>query len=153
MDQVLEVLGVEVCPWSYKTDCCGASLGITRPEVGERLAARLLKEAQRAGANCIVTDCPMCQANLDTRQERIVAATGDLQLIPIFYITELVGLALGLEECQQWWERSLRGPTAVVTRAEFAGETAKTTEAKSKKITETKGETGGSGSRSPKLQS
>ena len=63
LDQLLVKLGAEVMEWSYKTDCCGASLSLTRSEQ-VRLVGKLVDKAVEAGADCIATACPMCQANL-----------------------------------------------------------------------------------------
>jgi heterodisulfide reductase subunit B len=71
MDRLMKLLGAESIPWSYKTDCCGASLMITRTDIVRKLSDRLLSTAKEAEADCLVTGCPMCQANLDTRQEEL----------------------------------------------------------------------------------
>ena len=110
MDRLLEVVGTSVRPWGYKTDCCGASLGITQPEVTRRLVATLVKAAAEAGANCIVTDCPMCQANLDMRQAEAARGSAEFRGLPVFYITELLALAIGVGRSERWWARHLVDP-------------------------------------------
>jgi heterodisulfide reductase subunit B len=96
MDELVEAAGAEPVTWPYKTECCGAGLGITQPDVASRLGHRLLSMAREAGAECIVVACPLCEANLDLRQADAVKAHGDLPAIPILYITQLLGIALGL---------------------------------------------------------
>jgi heterodisulfide reductase subunit B len=71
MDRLMDLLGAEPLPWSYKTDCCGASLVMTRTDIVRKLSYGLLEMAKEAEADCLVTACPMCQTNLDTRQEEI----------------------------------------------------------------------------------
>ena len=71
MDRLMTTLGAEALPWSYKTDCCGASLVMTRTDIMRQLSHRLLEMAKEAEADCLVTGCTMCQGNLDTRQEEI----------------------------------------------------------------------------------
>lgn len=110
MDRILEVLGTSVHSWAYKTDCCGASLGITEPEVTRRLVTTLVKAAAEAGANCIVTACPMCQANLDLRQAEFVRTSTEVRTVPVFYITELMALAIGVSGHERWWKRHLVDP-------------------------------------------
>jgi heterodisulfide reductase subunit B len=110
MDRILEILGTSVRPWAYKTECCGGSLGITQPEVTVRLVATLVKAAIEAEANCIVTDCPMCQANLELRQVEAVSGSGELTPLPVFYITELLALAIGVGRSEDWWARHLVDP-------------------------------------------
>jgi heterodisulfide reductase subunit B len=114
MDQVVEVLGGEAVEWSYKTDCCGGSLIIPRPDIAIRLIARILQAAQEAGAECLATACPMCLSNLDTRQQEVSMATGNSYRIPIFYITELIALALGYPRTYTWWRKHLVDPRPVL---------------------------------------
>jgi len=105
MDVLLRGLGAEVVRWSYKTECCGGGVGITQGAVAASLVERLVKEAKKAGANAVVTACPLCQANLEGRQT---------QGVPVFYFTELVGLALGLTESKYWLKSHLIGTGEVL---------------------------------------
>ncbi|MCA1959770.1 MAG: CoB--CoM heterodisulfide reductase iron-sulfur subunit B family protein [Desulfomonile sp.] len=114
MDIVLEALGAELIPWSYKTDCCGGSLAMTRPDVVRRLSGDLFEAAREAGGEIIVTDCPMCQANLDTRQREIERERHTILGMPVLYITELVALAMGLTETRYWWRKHLVDPTPLL---------------------------------------
>jgi len=101
MDRLMELLGAETVDWSYKTDCCGASLTMTRTDIVVELTGRILSMAQEAGADCIVTGCSMCHANLDTRQAGL-AGKGGGGSIPVFYFTELMGLAMGHPDVKNW---------------------------------------------------
>jgi heterodisulfide reductase subunit B len=114
MDRLLEVLGAEVLPWSYKTDCCGASLVVTRTDLVRKLSQRLLSMAREAEADCIVTGCTMCQANLDTRQEELKRDAGGKFNLPVFYFTELIGLALGHKDVKKWLSRHITDPVRVL---------------------------------------
>jgi heterodisulfide reductase subunit B len=96
MDKLAAALGAEPVEWPYKTECCGASLSMTHLNVVSRLGHRLLSMAQQAGAQCIAVACPLCQVNLDLRQADACAAHGRLPQTPVLYITQLLGLALGL---------------------------------------------------------
>ena len=116
MDAVLDALGVQVIDWSYKTDCCGGMHGLTRPDLVRKLSGRLYEEAEDAGADALVTDCPMCQANLDTRQREIEQELSRRFAMPVFYISELVALALGLPDVSRWWRRHLVSPDATLAR-------------------------------------
>ncbi len=82
-------------PWSYKTDCCGGSLVLTRTDIVRRLTRKLFDKALEAGAEAIVVACPLCQSNLDSRQEEISREAGKKYELPILYFTELMGLSLG----------------------------------------------------------
>jgi len=97
MDGIMDALGAHICNWSCKTDCCGGSLTLSNAAVVVRLVDNLMMMASEAGANCVVTACPVCFANLDTR------ASKDVRL-PVFYFTEIIALALGLEGPEKWFK-------------------------------------------------
>lgn len=96
MEAVCRALGAEPPDWSYKTDCCGASASVNDTETSLTLMSRILKDAVARGANCLVTTCPMCQMNLDSYQERVCEIFGIPKRLPVFFITELLGIAMGL---------------------------------------------------------
>ena len=102
MDQIMALLGADVKNWSYKTDCCGGSLMFTHPDLAKRLVKKLFDMALEAGADCIVVGCPMCQSNLDTRQNEIVQDNGAPYNLPIYYFTELMALAFGTPNVKKW---------------------------------------------------
>jgi heterodisulfide reductase subunit B len=114
MDGLMSAVGAESVNWSYKTDCCGGSLVLGRPDVVRRLSGKLLDMALEAGADCIVTCCPMCQSNLDTGESGISKETGKEYHVPIFYFTELLGLALGLPGAERWLKRHMVSPTELL---------------------------------------
>ena len=97
LDRVLTALGAEACPWSFKTDCCGGSLTISKTAIVTKMVDKLMKMAREAGANCLVTACPVCTANLDMRAS---AGAG----LPVFYFTELAALAMGQEGTEGWFK-------------------------------------------------
>lgn len=110
MDRLLQVLGAGSIDWSFKTDCCGAGLAIARPDIIDVLVQRLYDRALASGAECFVVSCQMCQANLDLSQERISRKFGQDYYLPVFYFTELIGLAAGLPEAPKWLARHLVDP-------------------------------------------
>ncbi len=93
MDRLVRHLGAEPLDWSYKTRCCGASLGFTNLEIVLELGRKILANAKAVGAEAVVVACPLCQVNLDSRQGQMA---GEFNL-PILYFTQLMGLAFGLE--------------------------------------------------------
>ena len=110
MDVLMSQLGAESVFWPYKTECCGGSLVLTNLDIIHRLTSRLLDMAKEAEADCVVTACPLCQANLDARQEEIGAEKGIKYDMPIFYFTELMGLAFGNKGVGKWFSRHLVDP-------------------------------------------
>ena len=111
MDNLLADLGAEVRRWSYASECCGGGLSLTKPATVRRLVQRLTEAAREAGAEAIATSCPLCQVNLEMRQggERMT----------IFYITELVGAALGVSS-GTWWKKHLIDPIPTLRRYQMA---------------------------------
>ena len=107
MGNLMRAVGVEVMPWSYAIDCCGGSLSLSRSDVVQNLVGRLSERAYEAGADAIVTACPLCQVNLEMRQ------TAEPK-IPAFYFTELLGLAFGLPDANKWFSKHLIDPRPVL---------------------------------------
>ncbi|KUG04485.1 cob--com heterodisulfide reductase subunit b [hydrocarbon metagenome] len=95
MDQIVKAAGAEAVDWAYKTECCGASLATSRPEIGAKMIYDVIQNARQAGAECIVTACPLCMLNLDMRQAGAEKQYGVKLNMPIYYVTELVALAGG----------------------------------------------------------
>ncbi|MBC8401662.1 MAG: CoB--CoM heterodisulfide reductase iron-sulfur subunit B family protein [Candidatus Marinimicrobia bacterium] len=122
MDNLLTLLGADVRPWSYKTDCCGGSLMLARTDIIVELTGNLIRMAEQAGANCIVTACPLCQANLDTRQATISKKMDKDIYLPSFYFTELLALALGCGESSQWLKRHIVDPRSLLTELSILSE-------------------------------
>jgi heterodisulfide reductase subunit B len=98
MDRIIASLKTTSCNWTCKTECCGASLAITQPNIALRLACDILNSALENGADCIAVACPLCQSNLDLRQPEISKKLGHEVRIPIVYFTQLIGLAMNLHE-------------------------------------------------------
>jgi heterodisulfide reductase subunit B len=98
MDKLVAAVGGKTIDWSFKTECCGASFSIAQTSVVGRLGARILKDAVARKAEAVVVACPMCHSNLDLRRadinQRLAPKTG----IPVLYITQVIGLALGIPE-------------------------------------------------------
>lgn len=110
MDKVLDALGAQVLSWPYKTDCCGGSLALTHTDSVLKLCGKLIDMAKKVGADAIVTLCPMCQANLDTRQDDMTKALGKKYDMPILFLTELMGVAFGHPKARSWFEKHLISP-------------------------------------------
>jgi len=95
MDKMVEAVGATSVKWGYKTECCGAAFSLTKKEAVIKLTGDILTDAKECGADVIMVACPLCQANLDTRQ----AAAGKNNKIkydlPVLYFTQVLALALG----------------------------------------------------------
>jgi heterodisulfide reductase subunit B2 len=119
LDRFLEALGVEVRPWSFKTDCCGGSLSLSRTDITERLVNKLFKRAEEAGANCIVAACPMCVANLEMRQQPGKFSFKVPHPLPVLYFTELLGLAMTLPGTDGWLKSHIIDPMPLMAETKL----------------------------------
>jgi heterodisulfide reductase subunit B len=95
METVCKALGAGPLDWSYKTDCCGASAAVNDTDTSLFLMSQIIKDALARGANCLVTTCPMCQMNMDMYQNEVCERYGIQRKLPVFFITELLGIAMG----------------------------------------------------------
>ena len=96
MEAVVEALGAKTVDWNYRVECCGAGMTMANEETVLQLSHQILANAAAHGANCIVTVCPMCHVNLDMKQADIEQRFGVTHNMMIYYLSDLVGLALGL---------------------------------------------------------
>lgn len=121
MDRIVEAMGASAVDWSLKTRCCGGTLTSTINEVGIRLNYIILKEAEKRGADVIVTACPLCQFNLECFRDEMKTMYNDAIKIPVIYFTQLMGMAFGINENILGIQRTLIQPMCVskMTRGEI----------------------------------
>jgi len=98
MDRLINAMGGVGLDWPHKVECCGGSLTLTRSDLVVKLTETIITMAKDSGAQCIAVACPMCQINLDMRQDDILKTTGHRYDMPILYLTQLMGLCLGIPE-------------------------------------------------------
>ncbi len=98
MELVLEAIGVPTMDWNHKTLCCGASSVVYNTEGALDLMARIMKDALARGANCLVVTCPMCQMNMESQQDKYCKKHRIKERLPVYFITELLGMALGFSK-------------------------------------------------------
>jgi heterodisulfide reductase subunit B len=97
LDRITTTVGASVVPFASKVKCCGGGLILTNKEVMLKLTYEILKEAKAAGADCIITACPLCHLALDARQIDVEKEYNEKIDMPILYFTQLIGLALGID--------------------------------------------------------
>jgi len=95
MDEIVALTGADCIDWDFKTECCGASHHVDAPTAARPLIERILRNARNCGAQAIVTACPLCNLNLDMREEEINRKTGEAFDIPVFQFTELLAVCMG----------------------------------------------------------
>ena len=116
MERILRLLGAEPVDWPYKTDCCGAGFSLSEEPLSTQLCEKLYDMALRVGAEAMVATCPLCQTNLDLNQDRIRREKGIRFNLPVFYITDLLGLALGCPLGQKQWRMHFVDPKELLNR-------------------------------------
>jgi len=114
LDRLLASLGAEVVPFPAKNRCCGASLVISNLDLALNLILRVLESADSNGAECIVTACPLCQLSLDAYQGMVNRKFGTRYELPVVFLSQLMGTALGLEPKALGFDRGVVSPAKVL---------------------------------------
>jgi heterodisulfide reductase subunit B len=104
-EKLLSSFGAEPLRWRYSSQCCGTFLSATNPEIVTPMVNNIVDDATKAGADCIITACAMCQMNLELRCNL-------KQKIPVMHFSEIMAVALGLGKREQksWFSRHLINP-------------------------------------------
>lgn len=111
----LGALGCEVVDFPYQVECCGSFLAASEPEMSRRLSQTILASARRHGAQAIATACPLCQFNLDEAQRDLADS------LPVLYFTQLMAVALGLDEASWGLEGHYVDPRPLLASLTPAG--------------------------------
>jgi len=114
MERVVEAAGAETVAWTHRMECCGANFTLSRPGVVIQLTGAILESAKAAGADCIMVGCPLCHGNLDIRQKEIEGIYNTSYNLPVFYLTQLVGLSVGLVPDQLGLDAMIVNPTPLL---------------------------------------
>ncbi|MBE9100453.1 CoB--CoM heterodisulfide reductase iron-sulfur subunit B family protein [Vacuolonema iberomarrocanum] len=96
MENVFRTVGATPVMYRGRTQCCGWPLSSYATEQSFRMAGGHIQEAIAAGADCMVTPCPLCHLNLDSRQPEVESVIGQKLGLPVLHLPQLVALALGI---------------------------------------------------------
>jgi heterodisulfide reductase subunit B len=144
MDEICRATGATTVDWNLKVECCGGAFSLSRTASVIRLGRAILEDARQAGAEALIVACPMCHSNLDFRQSAMMQA-GETPM-PVLFLSELVGMGLGLSARDMGMERHFvnTGPlqkrateTAAQVAAEAAAKAAKAAEMAAKTAAQT----------------
>jgi heterodisulfide reductase subunit B2 len=97
MDVLVRKAGGNAIDWAFKTECCGAGMSVSRTDTVARLSGDIMKDAADRNAEVVVVACPMCHSNLDMRRPEINKYLNENISIPVLYISQVLGLAVGLD--------------------------------------------------------
>jgi heterodisulfide reductase subunit B len=114
MDSLVTIMGGESIDWPHKVECCGGGFALTRTDIVVELSNSILSMAKTSGAQCVSVACPMCQINLDMRQSDISKAKNKDYQMPVVYISQLVGLCLGILPDKLGMDKCVVSPKAVI---------------------------------------
>ena len=114
MDSLVTIMGGESIDWPHKVECCGGGFALTRTDIVIELSNSILGMAKAARAQCMAVACPMCQVNLDLRQSDINEIKSTNFNIPIVYITQLVGLCLGISPEKLGMDKCVVSPKSII---------------------------------------
>ncbi len=107
LEQVFRALGAEPIYYAGRIQCCGWPISSYAPTASFKLAGSHIQSAIAAGANCIVTPCPLCHLNLDSRQPEVEQVINQKLRLPILHLPQLIGLALGIAPQKLGLERHI----------------------------------------------
>ena len=96
MDIVMSKIGATPVDFAYKTECCGAGFSVSRTDIVSKLSGKIIEDAQHRGAEAIIVACPMCHSNLDMRRASINKYWKTEFDMPVMFVTQAIGLAIGL---------------------------------------------------------
>ncbi|MBN1234418.1 MAG: CoB--CoM heterodisulfide reductase iron-sulfur subunit B family protein [Methanotrichaceae archaeon] len=116
LEELIKNLQAEPVDFRLKTLCCGGPIFMPQEKAADDIAFRILKEAKKAGAEVIVTVCPLCHLMLDAKQKILEKKMGEKIEIPVLYVTQLVGIALGLGPDELGLEMNSVSPMAMMEK-------------------------------------
>jgi heterodisulfide reductase subunit B len=114
LDEIVASLGADAVFWEMKARCCGSSLALAEPDVALELINKLLRNAQENGAQCLITPCPLCQFNLDAYQSVVNSQFKTRYNLPVLFVTQLIGVALGIPADELALSRNIVSPMRVL---------------------------------------
>jgi succinate dehydrogenase / fumarate reductase, cytochrome b subunit len=105
LEAIIEACGGEAIDYPAKIKCCGFPIIQAREETALAELIQPLEQATEAGADAMVTPCPLCHLSLDAWQSKLKAATGKDFQLPILHLSQLIGVAAGLEDSELRFRR------------------------------------------------
>ncbi len=103
MERLVRLLGAEPVLYAYRTECCGSYSSLLDRAGAEAAVRAIVSSARRAGAQVLVTSCPLCFWNLEESSLALATREPSFAPLPVLYFTQLVALALAApDECLDW---------------------------------------------------
>jgi succinate dehydrogenase / fumarate reductase, cytochrome b subunit len=105
LERLIEACGAEAVDYEAKLKCCGFPIILAREDVALGMAVQPLEQARDAGADVIVTPCPLCHLSLDAWQQKAEKHAGRPLNVPILHLAQLLGAASGIREDELKFKR------------------------------------------------
>ena len=118
LEKIITACGGEPVDYPAKIKCCGFPIIAAREETAMGELIQPISQAMEAGADVMVTPCPLCHLSLDAWQQKLEASTGKTYGLPILHLAQLVGVAAGLEESELKFKRHIVDPRPALERLE-----------------------------------
>ncbi|MBD2462086.1 CoB--CoM heterodisulfide reductase iron-sulfur subunit B family protein [Oscillatoria sp. FACHB-1407] len=119
MENVFRAVGATPVYYRGRTQCCGWPLSSYATTQAFQMAGGHIQEAIAAGADCLVTPCPLCHLNLDSRQPEVEKVIGRDLGLPVLHLPQLVALALGVSPKQLGLDRHIVSTKPVLEKLGF----------------------------------
>ena len=121
LENVFRAVGATPIYYRGRTQCCGWPLSSYAKEESFKMAGTHIREAIEAGADCIVTPCPLCHLNLDSRQPEVEKVMGEKLGLPILHLPQLVALSLGIKPEKLGLSRHVVSTKSVLEKLDILG--------------------------------
>jgi succinate dehydrogenase / fumarate reductase, cytochrome b subunit len=118
LEAIIEACGGEPIDYPAKIKCCGFPIIQAREDVALGELIQPIEQSVAAGADAMVTPCPLCHLSLDAWQQKLEAATGKRYQMPILHLSQLIGVAAGLEDSELQFKRHVVPVTPVLAKLE-----------------------------------
>jgi succinate dehydrogenase / fumarate reductase cytochrome b subunit len=118
LEAIIEACGGEAIDYPAKIKCCGFPIIQAREETALNELIQPIEQSLEAGADVMVTPCPLCHLSLDAWQQKLEAATGRRYQMPILHLSQLIGVAAGVEESELRFRRHVVPVTPVLEKLE-----------------------------------
>jgi succinate dehydrogenase / fumarate reductase, cytochrome b subunit len=116
LERIIEACGGEPIDYPAKLKCCGFPIIQAREEVALGELIQPIEQAIERGADAMVTPCPLCHLSLDAWQSKLEKATGRSLGMPIIHLSQLIGVAAGLDESELKFKRHVVSVDPVVEK-------------------------------------
>ena len=116
LERIIEACGGEAVDYPAKIKCCGFPIIQAREDTALAELIQPIEQAMEAGADAMVTPCPLCHLSLDAWQSKLKKQTGKDFAMPILHLSQLVGVAAGLTDSELKFKRHVVSVDPVIEK-------------------------------------